>query len=137
MPRTSPRHAPRQNLPALLNERRQNLRLLVINEIGLIHAEPANLLLAHEIPLPALRWSARPSSAWTSGPAARSRGPHPSRRGAVRLLLWCVFFCHSILLTNFPSIRTPVGVIGAGLRPAPVTRNRLPPTPSARTARSA
>src|SRR6202034_3952570 len=108
MPRTSPRHAPRQNLPAFLNERRQNLRLLVIDEIGFIHAEPATLLLAHEVPLPALRWSARPSSAWTArATAARSRRPHPSRRGAVRLLLWSVFFCHRVFFGGGRGGRPP------------------------------
>src|SRR6202041_4213978 len=94
-----------------------------------IHAEPANLLHAHEVPLPALRWSARPSSAWTArATAARSRRPHPSRRGAVRLLLWSVFFCHSSLLTNFRSIVFRLGEVGAGpapAGPAPTIKNRF------------
>src|SRR5260370_27948906 len=90
-------HAARKNLAALLNERRQNFGLLVVNEVRLVHAEPANLLLAYEIALSALGRTARPAG---TSAASRSRRSHAPRGRPVRLLHWCVFFCHSILLTN-------------------------------------
>jgi hypothetical protein len=61
--RTHTRHAARQNLSALLHELRQNVRALVVNEVHLLDAKLANLLLAEILPLSA-RTSARP--AWTS-----------------------------------------------------------------------
>ena len=51
VPRASSGHAARKNLAALLDERRQNLGPLVIDVVRLVHAEPANLLLADETSL--------------------------------------------------------------------------------------
>src|SRR5580700_3370381 len=104
MTRARPGHAPRKNLAALLNERRQNFGLLVIDEVRLVHAEPANLLLAYEIALSALGWPTRPAGTSAASWSARSRRSHASRGRPVRLLHWCVLFCHSILLTIFPDL---------------------------------
>ncbi len=88
MPRTRARHAPGQNLAAVLDKRRKHLRLFVIDQVNLIDAEAANLLLAHEIALAALRATRRPRSALGPGPpgtpaetAGVTRGPVGALRG--------------------------------------------------------
>jgi hypothetical protein len=64
VPRACSGHAARKNLPALLDERRQNFGLLVVNEVRLVHAEPANFLFANEAALAALcRTTARSAGA--------------------------------------------------------------------------
>src|SRR5712692_10691707 len=45
VPRAHAGHPARQNFPALLHELRQNVRALVVDEIHLLDAELANLLL--------------------------------------------------------------------------------------------
>ena len=57
-------HPPRQNLPALLNELRQDVRALVVDEVHLLDAELANFLLAEILALAAwpstgTAWAAR------------------------------------------------------------------------------
>src|ERR1022692_2355231 len=74
VPRASSGHAARKNLAAFLQERRQNLRLFVIDVVRLIDAEPANLLLANEASFAALR-----GTAWTTRPAAWRTGTSPTR----------------------------------------------------------
>ena len=64
MPRARSGHPAWENFSPLLEERRENLGLLVVNEVGLIYAEPADLLFADEAPLASLGWSA--GSAWTA-----------------------------------------------------------------------
>src|SRR6266446_6339008 len=82
VPRAHAGHPARQNFPALLHELRQNVRALVVDEIHLLDAELANLLLAEILPLPArpATGAARPArttAAWsaftprTTVPAAR------------------------------------------------------------------
>ena len=44
-------HAPRENLPALLHELRQDVRALVVDEVHLLDAKLANLLLAEILAL--------------------------------------------------------------------------------------
>jgi hypothetical protein len=58
VPRARPRHAARKNFPPLLKERRQNLRLFVVDEVRFIHAETAHLFLADKTPFTALRGTA-------------------------------------------------------------------------------
>jgi hypothetical protein len=65
--RTCASHAARKNLAALLHERLEHLRLLVIDEVNTLDAKSANFLLA-EI----LTFSA---TARASGSASRSAGP--------------------------------------------------------------
>src|SRR6267142_5657727 len=64
VPRAYAGHPPRQNFPALLHELRQDVRALIVDEVHLLDAELANLLLAEILPL-AARPSARTTrSAW-------------------------------------------------------------------------
>src|SRR5229473_5107145 len=51
MPRAHARHAARQNLSALLHELRQNVRALVVDEVHLLDAELAHLLLSEILAL--------------------------------------------------------------------------------------
>src|SRR6202008_2778433 len=70
MARAGAGHAARKNLAALLDERRQNLGLLVVDEIDSVDAKTANLLLANEAALPSL---GRPAGAAAATLGARSR----------------------------------------------------------------
>src|SRR6266481_6731799 len=106
VPRAHAGHPARQNFSALLHELRQNVRALVVDEIHLLHAELANLLLAEILPLPA-RPSARTTrSAWASAarpafaprsamsaavPAVATFTPRSSSRRRCLFL----FFCHT------------------------------------------
>src|SRR5882724_6987420 len=117
VPRAHAGHPARQNFPALLHELRQNVRALVVDEIHLLHAELANLLLAEILPLPA-RPSARTTrSAWASAarpaftprsamsaavPAVATFTPRSSSRRRCLFL----FFCH----TFRPSCPASAGV---------------------------
>src|SRR6266403_1537689 len=100
VPRAHAGHPARQNFPALLHELRQDVRTLVVDEIHLLHAELANLLLAEILPLPARpsAWAsaARPAFAPRSAmsaavPAVATFTPRSSSRR------WCLFllFCHT------------------------------------------
>src|SRR5437762_4516426 len=51
VPRANARHSPRQNLPALLHELRQNVRALVVDKVHPLDAELADLLLAEILAL--------------------------------------------------------------------------------------
>src|SRR5215469_6148495 len=101
MPRTGARHTARENFAALLQERSENFRPLIVDVIRFLDAEAAHLLLADKAALAStrasrgaralhgrsasLRWQAMGRSA-TCG---RRRG---WRRGRLR---WgCVFVCH-------------------------------------------
>src|SRR6266481_871466 len=96
-------HPARQNFPALLHELRQDVRALVVDEIHLLHAELANLLLAEILPLPARpsAWTARasaarpafaPRSAMSAAvPAVATFTPRSSSRRRCLFL----FFCHT------------------------------------------
>src|SRR6266478_3145155 len=103
VPRAHAGHPARQNFPALLHELRQDVRALVVDEVHLLHAELANLLLAEILPLPA-RPSARTTrSAWASAafaprsamsaavPAVATFTPRSSSRRRCLFL----FFCHT------------------------------------------
>jgi hypothetical protein len=64
VPGANARHPARQNLPALLHELRQDVRALVVDEVHLLDAEFANLLLAEILalapwPSTGTAWSAR------------------------------------------------------------------------------
>jgi hypothetical protein len=72
VPRTNAGHAPRQNLPALLYELRQNVRALVVDEIHLLDAELANFLLAEILAL-AARTPARSARTAATGAAFAPR----------------------------------------------------------------
>ena len=63
MARASARHAARKNFAALLDERRQNLGLLVVDEIDAIDAKTANFLFANEVALSSFRRSAGAAAA--------------------------------------------------------------------------
>ena len=63
-------HAAGQDLAALLNERREDLGLFVIDEIGLIDAETADFLFANEAALAALGWAAGTSAGTTRAAGA-------------------------------------------------------------------
>src|ERR1700730_13133916 len=62
VPRAHPGHAPGQNLAAFLHKLRQNIRAFVVDEVHLLHAKLAHLLLAKILALPTT-WSARTSPA--------------------------------------------------------------------------
>src|SRR6266481_2292667 len=62
VPRAHAGHPARQNFSALLHELRQDVRALVVDEIHLLDAELANLLLAEILPL----------AAWPSPRTARA-----------------------------------------------------------------
>src|SRR6266403_2231187 len=103
VPRAHAGHPARQNFPALLHELRQNVRALVVDEIHLLDAELANLLLAELLPLPARpsAWTARasaarpafaPRSAMSAAvPAVATFTPRSSSRRRCLFL----FFCHT------------------------------------------
>src|SRR5260370_2157302 len=85
MPRTHAGHTPRQNLPALLHELREDVRALVVDEVHLLDAELAHLFLPEILALaarPASRtagttaaWSTFPP--WTAVPASLPLTPLP------------------------------------------------------------
>ena len=60
-------HAPRQNLAAFLNELRENVGALVVDEVHPLDAKLAHLLLAEILPLAA---ALPPRSTWTRNPTA-------------------------------------------------------------------
>src|ERR1700687_2122249 len=107
MPRAHARHPPRQNLPALLHELRQDVRALVIDEVHLLDAELAHLLLPEILalaPWPA-SGTARTTAAW---PTFAPRATVPAARTAVTTTMaaftprssagrWCLFLflCHT------------------------------------------
>src|ERR1700686_570856 len=62
VPRAHPGHAPGQDLAAFLHKLRQNVRALVVDEVHLLHAKLADLLLAKILALPTT-WSAGTSAA--------------------------------------------------------------------------
>src|SRR5713226_6578042 len=109
MPRANARHPPRQNLPALLHELRQDVRALVVDEVHLLDAELAHLFLAKILALAS--W---PASGAARTPATRSafasRTTVPAARTAVTTMTagaaftprsssgrWCLFLflCHN------------------------------------------
>ena len=101
-------HAPRQNLAALLDELREDVRALVVDEVHLLDAELADFLLTEILPFAArpAAGTARTTAAWstfaprtampTSGPAMAARATFAARRSTVRLCLFR-FLCHTIL----------------------------------------
>src|ERR1700674_770593 len=66
VPRAYAGHPAGQNFSALLHELRQDVRALVVDEIHLLHAELANLLLAEILPLAAWPPARTTRSAWAS-----------------------------------------------------------------------
>src|ERR1700682_3247792 len=127
MPRAHARHPPRQNLPALLHELRQDVRALVVDEVHLLGAELAHLLLPEILPL--APWpasgTARTAAAWsafaprTTVSAARTAvtttmASFTPRSSAGR---WCLFLflCH----TFHPFNHRP-GLAGVNLLVIPV-----------------
>ena len=103
VPRANARHSPRQNLPALLHELRQNVRALVVDKVHPLDTELADLLLAEILALapgPASRTarSARTATTWatfapwaTVPAAVAAFTPRSSSRR------WCLllFLCHT------------------------------------------
>src|ERR1700688_5290689 len=67
VPRAHPGHAPGQNLAAFLHKLRKNVRTLVVDEVHLLHAKLADLLLAKILALPTARsaWTRRARTAFT------------------------------------------------------------------------
>src|SRR5580692_11269168 len=102
------RHAPRQNLAALLDKLREDVRALIVDEVHLLDAELADFLLAEILALAArtAAGTARTAAAWSafaarttmpaSGPAMAARTAFAARRSTVRLCLFG-FLCHTIL----------------------------------------
>src|SRR6266568_589160 len=87
-------HAPRKNLAAVLHEGLEHFHLLEVNKVHTVHAEPADLLFAEELPL-ALARAARPAlSALPARPAFAAR--RSGRRPALRSL----FFSHRCSLSS-------------------------------------
>src|ERR1700694_4227549 len=128
MPRAHARHPPRQNLSALLHELRQDVRALVVDEVHLLDAELAHLLLPEILalapgPSPG---TARTTAAWSAfapRTAVSSAGSVSTmttgaaftpRRSAGR---WCLFLllCH----TFHPFTHRP-GLAGVNLLAIPV-----------------
>src|ERR1051325_3571412 len=92
MTRTYARHAPGQNLAALLHELRQNVGAFVVDKVDLLDAELADFLLAKILALPA-RTPARTSrsaraTAWTALAPPATGATFTPRRSAWR---WCLF----------------------------------------------
>src|SRR6266403_5695337 len=106
VPRAHAGHPARQNFSALLHELRQNVRALVVDEVHLLHAELANLLLAEILALPA-RPSARTTRSARASAAWPAFAPRPAMSAAVAAVAtftprsssqrWCLFlfFCHT------------------------------------------
>src|SRR5579859_6435055 len=93
-------HAARQNLAAFLDELREDVRALIVDEVHLLDAELADFLLAEILPLAARAsaWTARTTAA-RSAFAARTTmaaATFAARGSTVRLCLFR-FFCHTIL----------------------------------------
>src|SRR5580698_9567952 len=82
MTRAGAGHAAGQDLAALLNERRANLGLFVVDEVGLIDAEAAYFLLANKAALAALGRTAGTSAG--TARAARTRMTRAAVAAAVR-----------------------------------------------------
>jgi len=72
VPRADPSHAPGQNLAAFLHKLGKNVRALVVDEVHLLHAKLADLLLAKILALPTT-WSA-----WTSAARSAAFPPRPA-----------------------------------------------------------
>jgi hypothetical protein len=100
-------HAPRQNLAALLNELREDVRALVVDEIHLLDTKLADFLLAEILALAtrASAWTTGTTTAWSTFatratmPAAGSAmaaTTFATRRSTVRLCLFR-FVCHTVL----------------------------------------
>jgi hypothetical protein len=113
-------HTPRQNLAALLNELRKNVRAFVVDEVHLLDAKLADFLLA-EILAFATRpaaGSARTTTAWAAF-ATRTTVPAPgsamaatafaTRRSTVRLCLFR-FVCHTVLPFSLKTIKTKIEI---------------------------
>src|SRR6266851_645600 len=66
MPRANARHPPRQNLSALLHELRQDVRALVVDEVHLLDAELAHLLLSEILALASWPASRSAFAPWTA-----------------------------------------------------------------------
>src|SRR6266850_849592 len=103
VPRTYAGHPPRQNLPALLHELRQDVRALIVDEVHLLDAELANLFFSEILPFPA-RPSAGTAGSTAARPAFASRSAMPAAVAAVATFTprsssrrWCLFllFCHT------------------------------------------
>jgi hypothetical protein len=107
MARAHARHPPRQDLPALLHELRKDVRAFVVDEVHLLDAELAHLLLAEILALapgPA-SGTTRTTAAWS---AFAPRATVPAARTAVTTTVaaftprssagrWCLFLflCHT------------------------------------------
>src|SRR5579863_8142918 len=70
-------HAPRQNLAALLDELRKNVRALVVDEVHLLDAKLADFLFAEILAL-AARTPAWPARTTASRPAFTTRSTVPA-----------------------------------------------------------
>src|SRR5690242_10161200 len=77
-------HAPRQDLAALLHEWLQHFHFLIVDEVHLLHAEAANLLLAKILPF-APPW--RSASSRAGGPPLSWSSRGTRRPRCCRLLL--------------------------------------------------
>src|SRR6201987_6069708 len=86
MARAGAGHAARKNLAALLDERRQNLGLLVVNEIDAVDAKTDNLLLANEPALAAFGRPAGPAAATLRARTGRSSAGTGRRRCLLRYM---------------------------------------------------
>src|SRR5436309_226537 len=85
VPGANARHSPRQYLSALLHELREDVRALVVDEVHLLSAELAHLLLAEILALASGPASGPPRSARTASPRAAfaPRTTVPAARTAV------------------------------------------------------
>src|SRR5207245_3559592 len=107
MPRANARHPARQDLPAFLHELRQDVRAFVVDEVHLLDAELANLLLAEILALASgpATGAARSASPWP--PFAPRAAVSAARSGAAMTTAaftprssarrWCLFLllCHT------------------------------------------
>src|SRR5437667_3443553 len=82
MPRANARHPARQDLPTFLHELRQDVRAFVVDEVHLLDAELANLLLAKILALAPGPATGTTRTA-TAGSAFAPRTTVPAARAAV------------------------------------------------------
>src|SRR5580704_12934935 len=102
------RHASRQDLAALLDKLREDVRAFIVDKVHLLDAELADLFLAEVLALAArtAAGTARTTAARSafaarttmpaSGPTMAARTAFAARRSTVRLCLFR-FLCHTIL----------------------------------------
>jgi len=131
--RTNASHAARQNFAALLDELRQDVRALVVDEVHLLDAELTDFLLAEILTLSARTppWAARSAATWSafaprttvsSSVAAMTTGAAFASRRSARGSCLFLFLCHTF--HPFPGAFGIAEVAALVTRSIPVTGSR-------------